>query len=89
MRSNSGSRHTLGATCLANKVEELTQAASVIHQELGDSTTANVGVVVEPSVLERNRSSATPWIDEHTLNSCAVKVTTVKQASRLVEEHND
>jgi hypothetical protein len=52
MRSNSGNEAALSAAGLANKVEELAKAASVIHQELGDSPAANVGVMIDGSVLK-------------------------------------
>ena len=84
MRSNSGNRHALGAACLANKVEELAKATSVIHQELGDSTTANVGVMVDGSVLELACSGAVEQRDTQDVDAGRANVTSVNK-----QGHND
>ena len=84
MKSNHGNRHALGAACLANKVEELTQAASVIHQELGDSTTANVGVVIDCSVLELSGSGAVEQRDTQDVDAGRADVASVNK-----QGHND
>jgi hypothetical protein len=84
MKSNHGSRHALGATCLADKVEELTQATCIIHQELGDSTTANVGVVIDAAVLELSGSRAVEQGDTHDVDAGRADVTSVNK-----QRHND
>lgn len=84
MKSDHGNRHALGAACLANKVEELTQAASVIHHELGDSTTANVGVVIDGSVLELSGSGAVEQRDTQDVDAGRADVTSVNK-----QGHND
>ena len=84
MRSNHGNSNTLGASCLANIVEELAKAASVIHQELGDSTTANVGVMVDGSVLELACSGAVEQRDTQDVDAGRADVTSVNK-----QGHND
>lgn len=84
MKSNQGSRHALGATCLADKVEELAKATSVIHQELGDSTAANVGVMIDASVLELSGSRAVEQGYTHDVDAGRADVTSVNK-----QRHND
>ena len=84
MKSDHGDRHALGAACLADKVEELTQAASVIHQELGDSTTANVHVMIDATVLELSGSCAIEQRYTHDVDASGVDVTTMNK-----QRHND
>lgn len=84
MRSNSGNSNTLGATGLANKVEELAKAASVIHQELGDSTAANVGVMIDGSVLELSGSRAVEQGYTQDVDAGRADVTSVNK-----QRHND
>lgn len=79
MRSNSGNEGALGATCLANVVEELAKATSVIHQELGDSTTANVGVVIDCSVLELSGSGAVEQRNTQDVDAGRADVTSVNK----------
>ena len=84
MRSNHGNSNTLGASCLANKVKELAKAASVIHQELSDSTTANVGVMVDCSVLELSGSRAVEQGYTQDVDASRADVTSVNK-----QRHND
>ena len=84
MKSNHGNRHALGASCLANKVEELAKAASVIHQELSDSTAANVGVVIDCSVLELSGSRAVEQGYTQDVDAGRADVTSVNK-----QRHND
>ena len=84
MKSNHGNRHALSASCLANKVEELAKAASVIHQELSDSTAANVGVMVDGSVLELACSGAVEQRDTQDVDAGRADVTSVNK-----QGHND
>ena len=84
MRSNSGNEGALGATCLANKVEELAKATSVIHQELSDSTAANVGVVIDCSVLELACCRAVEQGDTQDVDAGRADVTSVNK-----QRHND
>lgn len=84
MRSNSGNEGALGATCLANKVEELAKATSVIHQELGDSTAANVGVMIDGSVLKLACSGAVEQRDTQDVDAGRADVTSVNK-----QRHND
>ena len=79
------SRH---AVLLEHVVDELTHAATTtIEHELDASTAAHVGVVVERAIVEHDRGTTTPRIDEHALSSGAVEVTTSDEY-RIVE-HND
>tara|TARA_R100001163_G_scaffold60119_1_gene49184 strand:- start:689 stop:943 length:255 start_codon:yes stop_codon:yes gene_type:complete len=84
MRSNSGNRHALGASCLADVVKELAKATSVIHQELGDSTAANVGVMIDGSVLELACSRAVEQGDTQDVDAGRADVTSVNK-----QRHND
>ena len=84
MKSNHGNRHALGASCLANKVEELAKATSVIHQELGDSSAANVGVMIDGSVLELSGSGAVEQRDTQDVDAGRADVTSVNK-----QRHND
>lgn len=74
----------LSASCLTYKVEELAKAASVIHQELGDSTAANVGVVIDGSVLELACSGAVEQRDTQDVDAGRADVTSVNK-----QRHND
>ena len=84
MRSNSGNEAALSAAGLANKVEELAKAASVIHQELSDSPAANVGVVVDCSVLKLSGSRTLEQGYTHDVDASGVDVTTMNK-----QRHND
>ena len=84
MKSNQGSRHALGAAGLANKVEELTEATCIIHQELGDSTAANVHVMIDATVLELSGSRAIEQRYTHDVYASGVDVTTMNK-----QKHND
>lgn len=84
MRSNSGNEAALSAAGLANKVEELAKAASIIHQELGDSTAANVGVVIDCSVLELSGSRAVEQGYTKDVDAGRADVTSVNK-----QRHND
>ena len=84
MKSNHGNRHAFGASCLANKVEELAKAASVIHQELSDSTAANVGVMIDGSVLELSGSRAVEQGYTQDVDAGRADVTSVNK-----QRHND
>lgn len=84
MRSNSGNVAALSAAGLANKVEELAKAASVINQELGDSTAANVGVVIDCSVLELSGSRTLEQGYTQDVDAGRADVTSVNK-----QRHND
>ena len=62
-------------------VNELTQAASWVHDKLEASTAAYVGVHIHVVVMEHDGCSATQWIHEHRANSCAVDVDAVTEES--------
>ena len=84
MRSNSGNEAALSAAGLANKVEELAKAASVIHQELSDSPAANVGVVVDCSVLKLSGSRTLEQGYTQDVDAGRADVTSVNK-----QRHND
>jgi len=69
------------AICFQYVVNELTQAASWVHDKLQASTAAYVGVHIHVVVMEHDGCSATQWIDEHRANSCAVDVDAVTEES--------
>ena len=66
-------------------VNELTQAASWVHDKLQASTAAHILVAVEATAMELHASCATQGINEHGFNSCAVDVETVTK--ELFFEH--
>ena len=66
-------------------VNELTQAASWVHDKLEASAAAYVGVHIHVVVMEHDGCSATQWIDEHRTNSSAVDVEAVTE--ELFFEH--
>ena len=84
MRSNHGNSNTLGASSLTDKVEELAAATSIIHQELGDSTAANVHVMIDGTVLELSGSRAVEQRYTHDVYASGVDVTTMNK-----QRHND
>ena len=84
MRSNHGNRHALGAASLTDKVKELAEATCIIHQELGDSTTANVHVMIDATVLELSGSCAIEQRYTHDVDASGVDVTTMNK-----QRHND
>ena len=69
--SDTHNRHTL---LLEYIVDELTHRTSVIHDELNDSTTRHVGVVVDASVLVHHTSSAIDSINSDVVSTGAVHV---------------
>ncbi len=69
----------LSASCLTYKVEELTQATCIIHQELSDSTTANVSVMIDASVLELSGSRAVEQGYTHDVDAGRADVTSVNK----------
>lgn len=62
-------------------VNELTQAASWVHDKLEASTTAYVCIHIHVLIVEAYGCSATQWINEHRANSCAVDVDAVTEES--------
>ena len=84
MRSNHGNSNTLGASSLTDKVEELAEATCIIHQELGDSTAANVHVMIDATVLELSGSRAVEQRYTHDVYASGVDVTTMNK-----QRHND
>ena len=78
MRSDAVSMNTI---CFQHVVNELTQAASWVHDKLEASTTAYVCIHIHVLIVEAYGCSATQWIDEHRANSCAVDVDAVTEES--------
>ena len=78
----------VNAILLEHVVEELTHAATaLVKQELEASAAAYVYVVIERAIVEHDRSTTTPRIDEHALSNGAVHVTTSDE--HRIFEHND
>ena len=73
------------AICFQYVVNELTQAASWVHDKLQASTAAYVGVHIHVVIVEAYGCSATQRINKHRANSCAVDVDAVTE--ELFFEH--
>ena len=82
MRSDAVSMNTV---CFQHVVNELTQAASWVHDKLETRTAAHVGVHIHVVIVEADGCSATQRIDEHRTHSCAVDVDAVTE--ELFFEH--
>ena len=78
MRSDAVSSNTI---LLKYVVDELTQAASWVHDKLEASTAAHVCVHIHVVIVEADGCSATQRINEHRANSCAVDVDAVTEES--------
>ena len=62
-------------------VNELTQAASWVHDKLEARTATHVCVHIHVVIVEADGCSATQRINEHRANSCAVDVDAVTEES--------
>ena len=78
MRSDAVSMNTVSFKYV---VDELTQAASWVHDKLQASTAAYVCIYIHVLIVEAYGCSATQWIDEHRTNSSAVDVDAVTEES--------
>ena len=71
----------LNSISLKYVVNELTQAASWVHDKFEAGTAAYVLVAVEATAMELHASCATQGINEHGFNSSAVDVDAVTEES--------